>query len=956
MRFPCLLLLTAAAFCCFAAELPFSGGLCRTDPTGKIELLMKSGETLPLQIGVFLPGWEFRAQTPLKKAAISREDTREFVQEGLLTARENQLPCSIRISEKQGTLLFDLSLTLPEEFKTQNNLPPQLTLGIPAGALDGTPARFGTKTVKLPADNSWSYGSSFYIQKYGLQLELLNGPQSISIWGKEKRPISFRIPLKLEKKENGKRLYRTVFRIASASIHLREPVDLVKLKQEQYLRVLYPPMEPEFKPAQLIAMLKAAELSNKTLKQIENCLDTRAELYSLRERLVHADTAAVELRSGLAKAYAKLNAGDWSGAQAMIPELTAQADRLPPLPMEDYNPFTWIKSFTQYGYFKHTDGCSLIEPDPFCVLFQDGFRFAIAELPGVERISNGAFRQVRYTRPMQEVSVERSWVDTKWNLPGRTVTFSMLTPVINVEDTDTLILSDFSSPPTNIGYVNEQMRLWGASLTDMTRSSETIASVLVDNQGAGARRIAGEVYSFAGSRPGRPWIVLSSKSDSWSLILLLGEQPLTAALKDGKFILKLANKSHIGIVRLPFARHPREAAGLAEFFAETMLDYPVGVTETVRGDTVTWKYRYRKRTNAWNTVARRIAPLSPLLQLGNWKVPGERRSAFNTKYGMYSYLEGEKVVFHTPQRGGKPLFGVNTPLDPNRLRRHAEEGAQWQRLYIRPSKDPEETFRKVEEILQFCTAQRIKVLIDPHNFLFKVSWNTGFPPTEEGIAPFVAMWDRLSRIAAKYPDAVAGYDLYNELGVKEGAEYRWREIARQCVARIRKNDPHTPIFVTGMDGANPSGYFNYVPPEDGNLVVTFHFYTPHSLTHQNVPTRSVNGPYVFYPGYASRMDWKKRIHYGGVTVDWFDRWTLAAILLPVWETGISTGLPLHCGEFAVVGYANAGAGNSAYLWTRDLCELFRHTDVSWHLWNQGFGLGNRRVREYMYRRWRSPEH
>ena len=351
------------------------------------------------------------------------------------------------------------------------------------------------------------------------------------------------------------------------------------------------------------------------------------------------------------------------------------------LPMEDYNPFTWIKSFTQYGYFKHTDGCSLIEPDPFCVLFQDGFRFAIAELPGVERISDGAFRQVRYTRPMQEVSVERSWVDTKWNLPGRTVTFSMLTPVINVEDTDTLILSDFSSPPTNIGYVNEQMRLWGASLTDMTRSSETIASVLVDNQGAGARRIAGKVYSFAGSRPGRPWIVLSSKSDSWSLILLLGEQPLTAALKDGKFILKLAKKSHIGIVRLPFARHPREAAGLAEFFAETMLDYPVGVTETVRGDTVTWKYRYRKRTNAWNTVARRIAPLSPLLQLGNWKVPGERRSAFNTKYGMYSYLEGEKVVFHTPQRGGKPLFGVNTPLDPNRLRRHAEEGAQWQPLH-----------------------------------------------------------------------------------------------------------------------------------------------------------------------------------------------------------------------------------------------------------------------------------
>ena len=214
------------------------------------------------------------------------------------------------------------------------------------------------------------------------------------------------------------------------------------------------------------------------------------------------------------------------------------------------------------------------------------------------------------------------------------------------------------------------------------------------------------------------------------------------------------------------------------------------------------------------------------------------------------------------------------------------------------------------------------------------------------------MWNRLSKIAANYPDVIIGYDLYNELGVKEGAEVRWREIAQLCINQIRKNDSHTPIFMTGMDGANPSGYFNYSPPNDKNSVVTFHFYTPHSLTHQKTSTRINNDPFVFYPGYAPLVDWKKRIHYGGVTVDWFDRWTLCAILLPVWETGITTGLPLHCGEFAVVGYANASAENSAFLWTKDVCELFRHADVSWHLWNKGFGLCNRQVQEYIHTRWR----
>ncbi len=291
-------------------------------------------------------------------------------------------------------------------------------------------------------------------------------------------------------------------------------------------------------------------------------------------------------------------------------------------------------------------------------------------------------------------------------------------------------------------------------------------------------------------------------------------------------------------------------------------------------------------------------------------------------------------------------------MKPDELLAHAKNGANWQRLFIKRSDDPEKTYRQYEETLKFCNEHKIKVLVDPHDFIFQVRWNQGFPAEAEKISPFVEMWDRLSRIGARYPDAVIGYDLYNELGVKEGAEILWREIAQKCIDRIRGNDPRTPVYVTGMDGANPSGYFNYAPPKDNNLVVTFHFYSPHSFTHQKTNTLIPDDPFVFYPGYAPVMEWGKRIHYGGKTVDWYDRWMLASIMLPVWETGISTGLPLHCGEFSVVGYANSRAEQSAFLWTRDTCEIFRHAGVRWHLWNGGFGLGNKLVRQYMYDLWR----
>ena len=111
--------------------------------------------------------------------------------------------------------------------------------------------------------------------------------------------------------------------------------------------------------------------------------------------------------------------------------------------------------------------------------------------------------------------------------------------------------------------------------------------------------------------------------------------------------------------------------------------------------------------------------------------------------------------------------------------------------------------------------------------------------------------------------------------------------------------------------------------------------------------------FVFYPGYVPMMDWRSKIHYGGKTVDWHDRWILASLMLPVWKTSIRTGLPLHCGEFRVVGWANPKASRSAFCWTRDCCEIFRHAGVLWHLWNGGFGLCNRYVREYMYDLWKN---
>ncbi len=108
---------------------------------------------------------------------------------------------------------------------------------------------------------------------------------------------------------------------------------------------------------------------------------------------------------------------------------------------------------------------------------------------------------------------------------------------------------------------------------------------------------------------------------------------------------------------------------------------------------------------------------------------------------------------------------------------------------------------------------------------------------------------------------------------------------------------------------------------------------------------------VFYPGWCPQIDWKKALHFGGTTVTWFDRWTLEAVLLPAFEHCAAFGMPMHFGEFGVIGYANAKSPRSAFCWTRDTVETFEKTGADWHLWNQGFGLRNAHVRQYIESIW-----
>ena len=752
---------------------------------------------------------------------------------------------------------------------------------------------------------------------------------------------------------------------ASADTNLAS-AELLALKREQYRRILMPPHEPAFDPSGLLAYVDNPSTDLAGLVVVERVMDCRAALFCHADRLAHMPEDNPIVRKMIGTGYRAINGLDLTGAEAVTAALAHHfPDGDTRVPLTAHNPFSWLKNFTQWGYIKHPDGMTLYEPDPWNLTWQDGFTMNLAQDSRVvtARTSAGepCYRETRYMAPMTGVSVVRDWISTRWQLPGRTVTFSVLTPLVDVDGVQTLTLSGFHSAPDRLAWSGTD-GLWRTLLLSdgATFEPEVVASAILDFRNPPISKVKRSrgIQNIDGKSVARPWFLLSSDG-KWTLILLPGARPTAAGWENGVFIMRFEKRTYVDILKAPANLHLHEYPEVAEFFAGVAAAYPRTCRESVDGVSAMWRYTHELRTNVWHTAPHEIAPIPPLADYAGCKASVVRTFKYPTKWNLMRYVEGREVQMKQPADLAyeKPCMrGVNIGISHHSdLTNHIAAGAAWVRLVLNSGRPLAWNLDELERHLKNQSFKTAKFLLDPHGLEYTVGWAKGLPG-EDGEKKFIAMWDALSKIGARYPDRIAGYDLYNEPGIVDGSEYRWRQIMERAAKIILANHPNARIYVTGVYGGNPNGFFNMRPLADcANQSFTFHFYAPHAFTHQKSQTGQQNDPYVWYPGWQPQIDWSKGIHYGGTSVDWYDRWTLAALMMPAIERAAQDHVALHCGEFSVIGYANQAASRSAYIWTRDVVELLGHAEISWNIWNWGFGMSNRAVADYIRRRWQEAK-
>lgn len=205
---------------------------------------------------------------------------------------------------------------------------------------------------------------------------------------------------------------------------------------------------------------------------------------------------------------------------------------------------------------------------------------------------------------------------------------------------------------------------------------------------------------------------------------------------------------------------------------------------------------------------------------------------------------------------------------------------------------------------------------------------------------FVANWSVLAeRLAAKDPDRVF-LEILNE-PVFDRSAPRWAEIQTELAAAIRKAAPKHTIIATGTEWSSIGGLLQLAPLADKNVVYTFHFYEPHTFTHQGATWGSDNWkllkeiPYPASPELVKPAMDKITDAAAKGEVKWYgeQNWNAAKIEKFVGraaEWGKKNGAAVWCGEFGAITGAPKEARRA---WLHDVRAACEKSGIGWCVWD-----------------------
>ena len=250
---------------------------------------------------------------------------------------------------------------------------------------------------------------------------------------------------------------------------------------------------------------------------------------------------------------------------------------------------------------------------------------------------------------------------------------------------------------------------------------------------------------------------------------------------------------------------------------------------------------------------------------------------------------------------------------------------------------------RLDKAVDTMIADGMAVEIDIHP---QEPFKTAVRTSSEGVDRFVMLWRRLAaHYAARDPNMVF-FEVMNEPEVHD--PYRWAGIQARAAAAIRQVAPNNTIIATGPNYSDVVDLLAMHPLADGNVIYNFHFYDPHTFTHQGATWGSSWWSYEHglpYPPTADSMaalltevpnpaDRFQMENY------WLEHWDSQHIRMLIDEAADwakSNHVPLICNEFGA--FREHVDPASRMRWIHDVRTALEADGIGWAMWDYRGSFG-----------------
>ena len=256
---------------------------------------------------------------------------------------------------------------------------------------------------------------------------------------------------------------------------------------------------------------------------------------------------------------------------------------------------------------------------------------------------------------------------------------------------------------------------------------------------------------------------------------------------------------------------------------------------------------------------------------------------------------------------------------------------------------PPEYLSYLDTAVKMAVADGLSVILDMHpesDFKRRLAEEDAF------VEQFTDFWRALAAHYASYDPERLFFEILNEPEFHD--RYRWAGVQAKLAVAIREAAPRQTIIASGANWSDIDDLLALTPLPDRNIIYNFHFYSPHTFTHQGA-TWGLNYWHfehkLAYPASlaaaekvaSQEPDPLNRLYVLRYGLDHWDGERIAIEIGQAEEWSKRWTVPLACNEFGV--FRQASDPGDRARWLSDVRTALERDGIGWTMWDYSGGFG-----------------